>query len=111
MSFTISKKAGDIIIIKCPPRLDISVSDDLKNIMTDLIAKKKYKIIIDLTHTKYIDSSGLGAIVSRIAVTRSNGGDVRLATTSRLILNLLELTHLNKILSCYDNILTAVNSF
>ena len=111
MSFTTSKKASGVIVIGCPPRLDIEVSDDLKNIMADLIEKKEYKIIIDLTSTKYIDSSGLGAIVSRIAVTRSNGGDVRLATTTRMILNLLELTHLNKILSCYNDIPTALNSF
>ena len=111
MSFTTGEEAGGVIVIRCPPRLDINVSDDLKNIMTGLIEKKKYKIVIDLTHTKYIDSSGLGAIVSRIAETRSNGGDVKLATTTRVIINLLDLTHLNKILSCYDDILTAVNSF
>ena len=111
MSFKIGKKSGNITVIDCPHRLDVNISDDLKKIMTQLIEEKKFKIIINLTGTKYVDSSGLGAIVSRIAVTRSNKGDVRLVTKTKSILDLLDLTRLNKILECYDDVKTALESF
>ena len=58
-----------------------------------------------------MDSSGLGAIVSKIAVTRSNNGDIRLAAVQKYIDYLLNLTHLNKILQIYPNIEDAVESF
>ena len=111
MSFITKEEPGNIFVIDCPQRLDVNISDDLKKIMADLIQRGIYKIVINLTDTRYVDSSGLGAIVSRIAVARSNKGDVRLATTTKSILDLLELTHLNKILQCYDDVLSAVNSY
>ena len=111
MSFNVQEKAGKVTVIDCPSRLDANVSDELKKIMVDLIEKNKYNIVINLANTKYVDSSGLGAIVSRISVTRSNKGDVRLVTKTQAIIDLLDLTRLNKILKCYDDVKTASESF
>jgi anti-sigma B factor antagonist len=111
VSFNVQEVAGNVTVIDCPSRLDANVSDELKNIMVDLIENNRYKIVINLGKTKYVDSSGLGAIVSRISVTRSNKGDVRLATKTKSILELLDLTRLNKILKCYDDAKTASESF
>jgi anti-sigma B factor antagonist len=111
VSFKIHEKSGKVTVIDCPHRLDANVSDELKNIMINLIEEKKFKIVINLSKTKYVDSSGLGAIVSRIAVTRSNKGDVRLVTKTKSILDLLDLTRLNKILECYEDVKTAIESF
>ena len=111
MSFKISEMAGGVTVIECPERLDVNVSDDLKVIMTNLTGQNKYKIVLNLLETRYVDSSGLGAIVSRIAMTRANGGDIRLAVTNKSVLDLLQLTHLNKIIISYDNLIKAVNSY
>jgi anti-sigma B factor antagonist len=111
VSFKVQEKSGKVTVIDCPNRLDANVSDELKNIMMNLINENKFKIVIDLTKTKYVDSSGLGAIVSRISVTRSNNGDVRLVTKTHAILDLLEITRLNKILKCYDDVEKATERF
>jgi anti-sigma B factor antagonist len=111
VSFKVQEKSGKVTVIDCPIRLDANVSDELKNIMINLIEENKFKIVINLSKTKYVDSSGLGAIVSRIAVTRSNKGDVRIATKTKSILDLLDLTRLNKILKCYEDVKTAHESF
>jgi anti-sigma B factor antagonist len=111
VSFKVQEKTGNVTVIDCPSRLDANISDDLKNIMVDLIEKNKFKIVINLSNTDYVDSSGLGAIVSRISATRSNKGDVRLATKTKSIIDLLDLTRLNKILKCYDDVKTAAASF
>lgn len=111
MSFNTYEKPGNITVIDCPNRLDANVSDDLKKIIVEQIEADKYKFVINLSETKYVDSSGLGAIVSRISVTRSNKGDVRLVTKTKEILDLLDLTRLNKILKCYDDLDAAVDSF
>jgi anti-sigma B factor antagonist len=112
ISFTIiSEKDGQIQRIQCPERIDLNISSHLREILTQLTDQAKYKIIMDLSATKYIDSSGLGAIVSRIAVSRSNQGDVVLAGVNENIMNLLELTHLNKILKVYKSIDEALASY
>ena len=111
MSFKVQEKTGNVTVIDCPGRLDANISDELKNIMADLIENNKFKIVINLSNTSYVDSSGLGAIVSRISATRSNKGDVRLATKTQSIIDLLDLTRLNKILKCYDDVKTATESF
>ena len=111
MSFKTYEKSGNITVIDCPQRLDANVSDDLKKIIIDLVEGNKYKFIVNLSATKYVDSSGLGAIVSRISVARSNKGDVRLVTKTKEILDLLDLTRLNKILQCYDDVNSAIDSF
>jgi anti-sigma B factor antagonist len=111
VSFNVQEVTGNVTVIDCPSRLDVNISDELKKIMFDLIEKNKFNIVIDLSKTKYVDSSGLGAIVSRISVTRSNKGDVRLVTQTKSILELLDLTRLNKVLKCYDDVKTATESF
>lgn len=111
-SFSVTEEqGGQIQLIKCPDRIDINVSYILRDILTDLIEQGKYKIILELKDTQYIDSSGLGAIVSRIAAARSNQGDVRLAGAGESINNLLKLTHLNKILNSYSDVENAISSY
>ena len=111
MSFKTYEKSGNVTVIDCPQRLDANVSDNLKKIIVEQIEGNIYKFVINLSDTKYVDSSGLGAIVSRISVTRSNKGDVRLVTKTKEILDLLDLTRLNKILKCYDDVKSALDSF
>jgi anti-sigma B factor antagonist len=111
-SFSITEvEDGQVQLIRCPDRIDINVSYILRDILTDLIEQDKYKIILELKDTNYIDSSGLGAIVSRIAAARSNQGDVRLASAGESINDLLELTHLNKILNSYSDVESAIASY
>ncbi len=102
---------GKVIVIDIPRRLTSEISGELKNLMKDQLEKDKYKIVMNLEKTKYMDSSGLGAIVSKIAATRSNGGDIRLAAPQQTILDLLELTHINQIVKIYDTVDEAVKSF
>ncbi len=112
MEFTTKEElGGKVIVIEAPVRLDASVADDFRNTMKKLVEEGKFNIVVDLAKTEFIDSSGLGALVSRIAVTRSNKGDVRLASPSETILKLLEITHLNQIFKYFDDLESAIKSF
>ena len=102
---------GKVVVIKCPIRVDLSVAKDLREIMKESIERDKFLLVVDMDETEFMDSSGLGALVSRIAVTRSNSGDIRLACVKEPILKLLELTHLDKIFQCFESVQAAVDSF
>jgi len=112
MEYAIKKhKGGSVIEITIPERLTSDSSDDLKRLLKELVDNQRYKIVLNLRNTRYVDSSGLGAIVSKISVLRSNNGDIRLAAVQNYIKELLELTHLNKIIKSYKSMEEAVNSF
>lgn len=102
---------GKVVVIECPVRVDLSVAQDLREIMKESTERDKFQLVVDMDKTEFMDSSGLGALVSRIAATRSNSGDVRLACVKEPILKLLELTHLDKIFQCFESVQAAVDSF
>ena len=102
---------GKVVVIECPSRVDLSVAKELREIMKESTEQDKFLLVVDMDKTEFMDSSGLGALVSRIAVTRSNRGDVRLACVKETILKLLELTHLDKIFQAFESVQAAVDSF
>ncbi len=111
MSFTVSEKHGKVIVIKTPKRFTVEVAFEFKEILNNLVKDQKYHFVIDLSDTKYMDSSGLGAIVSRIAATRANQRDIRLANPSKFVEELLDLTQLMRILKIYKDNKSAIKSF
>ncbi len=102
---------GEVIIIEIPKRLSADISDNFRDFLYNLVEKGKCKIVIDLSKTEYVDSSGLGAIVSRIAVCRSNKGDIRLASPKEFMAYQLKITHLDQVLKTYKDTSAAVDSF
>ncbi len=112
MSFELEDfNEGAVTVIHIPERLTSDTSDELKKILKEQVEKKVIKIVIDLAKTRYMDSSGLGAIVSKIASTRANNGDIRLASPQQYIIELLELTHINQIIKVFNSVEDAVKSF
>lgn len=102
---------GDVTLINIPQRLTASTSDELKKYLKESVEKGQSKFVINLKETEYLDSSGLGAIVSKIAQTRASNGDVRLAAPGKYVLSLLELTHIDQVLKIFDTPEQAVASF
>ena len=112
MAFVTSETPdGKVVIVEGPDRLEASISDDFRKMINDLVDQGKTRLVIDMEKTDFMDSSGLGALVSRIAATRANHGDVRLAAPSPFILNLLKMTHLDKVFKCFDDVASAILSF
>ncbi len=112
MDFKTEQSAdGTVLIIQTPRRLTTENADGLKKLLKNYVDEGHFKIVINLAGTEYLDSSGLGAIVSKIAQTRSNNGDIRLASVQEYVLNLLELTHINQIVKLFDTPEQAVASF
>ncbi|MBZ4642627.1 MAG: anti-sigma-factor antagonist [Deferribacteraceae bacterium] len=112
MSFT-SKLLEDkkIFVVETPERIDAANSPELKDMISDTVSKGIFKIVIDMSKTNFIDSSGLGALVSKISICKNNNGDVRLVVLSDRVLEILEITHLNKILKLYKTVDEAIASF
>lgn len=69
------------------------------------------RIILDMEHVKFVDSSGIGAILSFTKALAALGGSVALCSLTEPVRNLFELVHMHRILKIYPTREEAVPSF
>jgi anti-sigma B factor antagonist len=94
MSFSVSTR-GDICIVEVEGQLIVGNRQELKQKVLDEMEKGSRKVLVDFARTGYIDSSGLGALVSLAKKIREMGGDLRLANLNDDLQTLFELTKLD----------------
>jgi anti-sigma B factor antagonist len=102
---------GKVLVVKIPKYLSADTSGEFKEYLDDVVDSGNYRIIIDLSEAEYVDSSGLGALVSRLAYCRSLQGDIRLAYPSEFMYSLLNITHLDQVLKLFASLEEAIESF
>lgn len=110
MSFTISKQ-GDVSIVAIDGQLIVSNRQELKQQMLDDLDGGARKLLVDFTKTGYIDSSGLGVLVSLSKKIRDQGGALRLAGLNDDLRTLFELTKLDTLFQISETREQALASF
>jgi len=75
------------------------------------ISEGKKNIIVDLKETGFVNSSGLGMLISGYTTVKNGGGDLKLANLTEKIESLLVITKLNTVFANYDTVEEAINSF
>src|SRR5258708_40045782 len=93
MSFSI-KKQGEIVVVDVEGQLIVGNRQELKQKVLDELERGERKFLIDFAPTGYIDSSGLGVLVSLSKKLREQGGELRLATLNDDLRTLFEPTKL-----------------
>lgn len=92
-------------------RLDAAAVKILKGNVGSLVKKDIKSIVMDMNNVDFIDSSGLGSLVSCLRLVNKENGDIRLARLQNQIRNLIELTRLHRVFQIFDDCKSAVNSF
>ena len=99
MGFSQTKNANGVTVVQVEGQLIVGNRQDLKQKVLDALEKGGRKFVIDFTRTGYIDSSGLGVLVSLSKKIRELGGDLRLAGLNEDLQTLFELTKLDTLFS------------
>ena len=102
MTFTIGRE-HDVAVFAMDGELTVGNRQELKTGVLDAVANGERKILIDFAHTSYIDSSGLGALVSLSKRIRESGGELRLATLNEDLATLFELTRLDTLFTIAED--------
>src|SRR3954462_2865552 len=110
MSFTI-KKESDVIVVDVEGQLIVGNRQELKQKVLDELERGEKKFLIDFSQTGYIDSSGLGVLVSLSKKIREQGGELRLANRNDDLKTLFELTKLDTLFQIADTRERALESF
>lgn len=113
MDIEVVQDNGATIVRPGADRLDIEVAADFRGRLLSLIDQGNRQLVVDLEGVRFIDSSGLGALVSALkTIKRTDGaGDVRLARPQPAVVSLLAVIRLNRVFSSYPSVEQAVQSF
>jgi anti-sigma B factor antagonist len=83
----------------------------LRDTFQGIVARGEKKVLVNLAKVNYIDSSGLGALVSGFTTVASQQGEVRLANPTRKVQDLLRITKLLTVFEVYEDEASALESF
>ena len=83
----------------------------LRDTVRQLIAAGKKKIVLNLAHVDYIDSSGVGELVSSFTTVRNAGGELKLLALTKKVQEILYVTKLYTVFDVKEDEFTAVKSF
>lgn len=92
-------------------RVDAHNSGELKLAIVRLFAAGKRKILIDLAQVDFMDSSGLGALISGYKTANSCGGALRLAGLRPQVRSIFELTRLHRVFEIFPGVDQGLESF
>lgn len=112
MQLSEETKEGILIITPQVDSLDANDTTEFKEKVNLLIKKHDIsRVVIDLHHVQFIDSSGLGAFLSLLRSLHAHGGELKLACMNKQIRTLFELVSMHKVFEIFNVTSDAVNSF
>ncbi len=85
----------------------VQINDEINQ----LLDNSTLKVVIDLAQVQRMNSSGLGILINALSTFKKNGGDLKLASPTPIVQNLLKITRLNSLFESYDTVDAAVASF
>ena len=96
MSFQVSQQGG-VTLVEVEGQLIVGNRQELKQQVLEQLEGGDRKFVIDFANTGYIDSSGLGVLVSLSKKIREQGGELRLSSLNEDLRTLFELTKLDSL--------------
>ncbi len=113
MALTIATRELDgVTILELNGRITLGEgSVQLRDAIRDLIGKGVKKILIDLGNVNYIDSSGLGELVSAYTTAKNQSADLKLLNLTKKVKDVLQVTKLYTVFDIYDDEASAIASF
>ena len=101
---------GGATIIVATGRLDMVAAPQLKALVQGAVAEARMPVVVDLAAVQFIDSTGLGALISGLRVTRQVGSDLRIAGAGTQVLSVLAMTRIDRVIHPYPSVEAALRA-
>ena len=99
-----ARRLDDVVILDLSGRITIGEGTlVLREQIQRLLAKGDRKFLLNLADVDYIDSSGLGELVTSFTTVRNNGGQLKLLNLTRRVQDLLQITKLLTVFETFNN--------
>ena len=107
-----TRQAKDVTIVDLSGQIKLGEgSSVLRDTVKDLLAKGQKKILLNLGDVNYIDSSGIGELVSAYTSVRNQGGEMKLLHLTKKVHDLLQITKLYTVFHVMDDEAAALAAF
>lgn len=83
----------------------------MRDMLRDMVAKGQKKVLLNLGEVSYIDSSGIGELVSGFTTVANQGGQLKLLGLTKRVKDLLQITKLYTVFEVHDDEAAAIRSF
>jgi anti-sigma B factor antagonist len=109
---TTTRRADDVTIVDLTGRIALGdESAAVRNLVMDLLSQGHTKILLNMASVDYVDSSGLGVLVSSVTSVRKAGGEMKLVNLSDKVDDLMEVTRLYTVFDIPDTEEDALKAF
>lgn len=106
-----TREKGKVLVFDIKGDLDAKSATVLKDRINEKITEGKAMILINLTEVPYMDSAGLGVLVSGLKNANRLSGDLRIWGLQEEVKSIFELTRLNKVFQIFEDENSALVSF
>jgi anti-sigma B factor antagonist len=107
-----TRKVGDVTVLDCSGKITLGEGTmAVRNTVREILKNDGKKIILNLGDVNYIDSSGIGELVSSYTTVTNGGGQLKLLNLTKKIQELLAITKLLTVFQVYNDERSAVASF
>jgi anti-sigma B factor antagonist len=107
-----TRQVDGVDIVDCSGRITLGEgSVILRDTVKDLLGKGHKKILLNLGEVNYIDSSGIGELVSAYTTAKNQGGELKLLNLTKKVHDLLQITKLYTVFDVKDDEAAAVRAF
>ena len=104
MNLTEEKLNGVYVLYVKNERIDAHNSSDLKDYILHMIEQGKVNIVVQLEQVRFVDSSGLGALLSGFKHAEAKSGKLSLSNLQTQVLSMFELTRLNRVFEIHTDL-------
>jgi anti-sigma B factor antagonist len=107
-----TRTIGDVRVLDCSGKITLGEGTmAVRNAVRDILKDNGKKIILNLGDVNYIDSSGIGELVSTYTTVTNHGGSLKLLNLTKKIQELLAITKLLTVFQVFENEQAALASF
>jgi anti-sigma B factor antagonist len=106
------RQVGGVTVVDVSGRIELGEeSAALRDLIGDLLSKGHKQILLNLGDVHYIDSSGLGTLVSSFTSVRKQGGELKLLNLTNKVSDLMQITKLYTVFDIANDEASALKSF
>ena len=107
-----TRQIGDVSVVDVAGRITLGEgSSALRDTLREMVGKGQKKILLNLGEVSYIDSSGIGELVSAFTTVTNGGGQLKLLNLTKRVKDLLQITKLYTVFDVHEDEAGAVRAF
>jgi anti-sigma B factor antagonist len=107
-----TRQIGDVSVVDVAGRITLGEgSSALRDSVREMVSKGQKKILLNLGEVSYIDSSGIGELVSAFTTVTNGGGQLKLLNLTKRVKDLLQITKLYTVFDVHESEVSAIRAF